>query len=135
MNPYALLIGTVVFILAIAGTGWKAYQLGGDRKQVEWDKANVAAALAVEQDRKSQEQKARKAASRYEAKIATQTLTNREIASALDKALAVKPLPPECVVSDGVRDAINAALAGQGIPAGVLPSTSQPPADAAKPVR
>lgn len=117
----AYLIAAFVVLAAIAGSGWKGYQLGGDRVRVEWSEANVAAAEAVASDRKAQETKARKSASVLEAKLATQALTSREIKDALDKAMAAKPIPASCAIDDSVRDLWNRANRGESETAGELP--------------
>jgi len=131
---YAYLIAALVVMVMVAGAGYKGYQLGGNAVRVEWDKANTAAAKQVEADRQAQESKARKLASRYEAKIATQNLANREITSALDKALAAKPLPPECVIDPILLDIWNRANRGESDAAGKLLDTSKPTTAAGKPI-
>lgn len=127
---YGYLAIAVVFLVAIAGAGVKGYQLGGNNVRVDWDRANVEAAKSVEADRKAQEDKARKAASKLQARLETQKLASQQITDALNRELAKNPLPADCVVSDSLRQSINDALSGKGPTAGVLPATGKPAADA-----
>lgn len=128
----AYLIAAIVFMAALAGAGFKGYQLGGNAKQVEWDAANVAAVLKAEDDRKAQDEKARKSASILQAKLATQAITTRELTSALDKELQNKPLPTACVITDELRNLINRAGTGQSETTRELPSTVKPASDIGK---
>ena len=123
---YGYAAAALVFLLAIAGAGWKGYSLGGDAVRVDWDRANVEAAATVEADRKAQTDKARKAASRYQAALATQTATHRGIVSAYEKAMADHPIPADCALPAGVRELINSALAGTGAAGASLPAAGQP---------
>jgi len=116
-------LAAFLMVVAIAGsTYWQGRKDGSASVQVKWDAAAFAAIAATEADRKAQQQKAQALSRRYEARIATQATTSREIKSQLEIALAKTPLPAACVVSDGVRDIINAALAGKSPAAGELPS-------------
>lgn len=133
-NVYFIGALLVAFVLAVAGAGWKGFELGGNAKQVEWDAANLTAAKSVEADRKAQDDKARKSASVLEKKLATQAITSRELSDALSRQLAKKPLPPECVVDAGLLDIWNRANSGQSFPAGELPATSGGVAATGKPV-
>lgn len=127
MNLYAIIIGAFVFLAALAGAGYKGYELGGNSVQVRWDRANAEASAQVEADRKAQEQKARKSAVVLQAKIATQDITNRQIADALKRELDKKPFAPECIVPDSLRDVANNALSnGKSATTGSLPSTGKP---------
>lgn len=119
---YGYLVGAVLFLCALGGAYWQGRTDGASATQVKWDQAIIAARDAAEADRKAQQQKAQALSKRYEARIATQATVAKEIKSQLEIALAKKPLPAACVVDDGVRDIINAALAGKSIAAGELPS-------------
>lgn len=115
-------LGAFLMVVAIAAsTYWQGRKDGSASVQVKWDQSIIAQRDAAEADRKAQQQKAAALSRRYEARIATQATTSREIASQLEIALAKKPLPAACVVDDGVRDLVNAALAGKSAPAGELP--------------
>ena len=119
---YGYLIGAVLFLAAVGGAYWQGRTDGAGATQVKWDQAIIAARDAAEEDRKAQQKKAAALSKRYEARIATQARTSKEIASQLEIAIGKVNMPPACVVSDGVRDIINAALAGKSAPAGELPS-------------
>lgn len=121
MMPYGYLVAALLVLAALAGAGWKGYQFGSAAVQTRWDRANAEAVAAADAERKAQEAKARRAAATYQAKIATAEITNRQIADALQRELARKPLPPECVIPDSVRDIWNAANSGrEAAPAGSL---------------
>jgi len=112
-----------IMVLAIAGVSyWQGRTDGSAQVELKWQKDIATQRDAAEADRKAQQQKAAALSRRYEARIATQATTSREIASQLEIALGKANLPAACVVSDGVRDIINAALAGKSAPAGELPS-------------
>lgn len=116
-------LGAFLMVVAIAaGTYWQGRKDGSASVQVKWDAAIIAQRDAAEADRKAQQQKAQALSRRYEARIATQATTSREIASQLEIALAKKPLPAACTVDAGVQELVNAALAGKSLPAGELPS-------------
>jgi len=119
---YGYLLAGILFLVAVVGSYIQGRTDGSAATQVKWDAAIIAARDAAEADRKAQQQKAAALSKRYEARIATQATTSREIASQLEIALAQKPLSAACVVSDGVLNLVNAALAGKSLPAGELPS-------------
>ena len=119
---YGYLVAFLMVVAIAASTYWQGRKDGSASVQVKWDQAIIAQRDAAEADRKAQQQKAQALSRRYEARIATQATTSREIASQLEIALGKANLPAACVVSDGVRDIINAALAGKSAPAGELPS-------------
>lgn len=129
MGIYFYLAGAILFLAALAGAGFKGFQLGGDRVRVEWNQANQAAQGQIAADKQAQERKARKSAQIQQAKIATQEIINRQLKNDLSRELAKNPLPAACLISDGLRDVINAALDGKSPAAGVLPSAGKPPSE------
>lgn len=122
-GPYVWLIATIAFMAALAGAGYKGFGLGKATIQADWDRAIIEARDEADKQRKADQAKAKQLASRYEAKIATQALASREIAGQLDAELKRKPLPLECVIPDGVRELVNAALRGESIAGAVVPAT------------
>lgn len=131
---YGYLAIALISLVALAGAGYKGYQLGGNNVRVDWDRANVEAAKSVEADRKAQETKAVQSAKSYQKKLETQKLATRELTDALSRELNRKPLPPECVIDGGLRELWNAANRGESIPAGELPATSGGAAVTGKPI-
>ena len=123
-GPYVWLIATIAFMAALAGAGYKGYNFGAASVRADWDRAIIEARDAADSQRKADQDKARKLASRYEAKIATQALASREIKGQLDVALKARPLPASCVMDDGVFNALNAALGGEGATGAKLPDGS-----------
>jgi len=119
---YGYLVAFLMVVAIAASTYWQGRKDGSASVQVKWDAAIIAARDAAEADRKAQQQKAAALSRRYEARIATQATTSREIASQLEIALGKANLPAVCTVSDGLRDILNAALAGKSPAAGELPS-------------
>lgn len=118
---YGYLVAFILVVAIAASTYWQGRKDGSASVQVKWDRAIIAQRDAAEADRKAQQQKAAALSKRYEARIATQAKTSREIASQLEIALGKANLPAACVVDDGVRELVNAALAGKSAPAGELP--------------
>ncbi len=127
---YGYAIAFVMVVAIAASTYWQGRKDGSASVQVKWDQSIIAQRDAAEADRKAQQQKAQALSRRYEARIATQAATSREIASQLEIALGKANLPAACVVGDGVRDIVNAALAGKDTAPGKLPSGTGTPAAA-----
>ena len=119
---YGYVIAFLMVVAIAASTYWQGRKDGSASVQVKWDADIIAQRDAAEANRKAQQQKAAALSRRYEARIATQATTSREIASQLEIALGKANLPAACVVGDGVRDILNAALAGKSASAGELPS-------------
>lgn len=119
---YGYLVAFLMVVAIAASTYWQGRKDGSASVQVKWDADIIAQRDAAEADRKAQQQKAAALSRRYEARIATQATTSREIASQLEIAIGKANLPAACVVSDGVLNLVNAALAGKSPAAGELPS-------------
>jgi hypothetical protein len=124
VNPYVLLAITIGLVLSHGGAYWQGRTDGGSAVRVEWDAAIIAATAAADEARKKDQAKAQALSKRLQARIATQDQTNREIASQLEIAIGKANTPAACIVTDGVRQSINAALAGESPPAGKLPPAS-----------
>ena len=119
------LIAAIALMAALAGAGYKGYGLGAASVQTAWDRAVIEAAAQAQRQRTADQDKARRLSLRYEAKIATQTVTNRQITDALQRELAKEPFAADCVIPDGVRVNVwNAANRGESVAAGELPSGS-----------
>lgn len=129
------MVAAIVFLAALAGTGWKAYGLGADHIRAEFAQAQEDARKAAESQRQADQQAARKAASTLQAALTRQKALSRDLGDSLAKHIAALPAPPpgcpEPRLTDGLRDTINRALAGGAGAAGtVVPSGSKPAADA-----
>lgn len=121
MTPYVYLAAAVAFVVALGGAYWQGRTDGAAAIRVQWNEAITKAQELTERQRKADEEKARKLSSRYEARIATQAATNREISDALERAIGKANLPASCNLDDGLLDAWNAANRGESKASGKLP--------------
>jgi len=123
MSFYGNLVCAVMVAAIAFGAYVGGYKNGRNAVQVEWDKAVFAANELAEQQRKQEQEKARRLSSRYEAALSTQRQTSKAISEQLDAALKSKPFPLECRL-DGVQlSTVNASLAGKSNAGAELPAS------------
>ncbi len=131
----------LAFMVALAGAGWKGYDLGIDHERV----ANLAAAEQARKEAeaysKGQRASARQSAANLQTALAKQKGLAHALGDSLAKHIAAMPPPPKgCpapVLTDSLLNDWNGANAGSGAAGGSVPGPSGvvAPADGREPRR
>lgn len=101
MNPYALLAAGLLFAGIVAGSSWKAYELG---------QASIIASQAeAEKARQETRDLAMQSAASAIAAIEVKNVTVRQ---QLEREIVEKPVFRECAADDRVFDLVNEAITG-----------------------
>ena len=110
-NPWVILTAVALFAVSIAGTGWKAYQMGRDHEI-------ASQAKAAEVERRATDA-ALKVTAEAIAGIEVKSVTIRQ---RTEKEIERVPVYRNCVAGDSVLELTNAAILGTEPPGdSVLP--------------
>ncbi len=135
------LVAIIAGLVALAGAGWKGYDLGIDHERV----ANLAAAEQARKEAeaysKGQRVSARQSAANLQTALAKQKVLAHALGDSLAKHIAAMPAPhkgcPAPVLTDSLLNDWNGANAGSGTSGGSVSGSSGvvAPADGREPRR
>ena len=113
MNVTALFIASLVFMVALAGAGYRGYGLGRDAEKAANVAREAAAREVIEATRKADQDKARQTARNLQTALAKQKGLNNDLGNALEAHIRAIPASrPDCpapALTDSLWDDWNAA--------------------------
>jgi Flp pilus assembly protein TadB len=130
MNLILYGVIALAILATVSGLAWKVRESGKESVRLEWAEANAAAQKKAEAER--QRQDALRATQDKEAtkRLADAKRRNATLLTSLEAHIKVARLPADCKLPPSLLGDVNAAIAGQSLGTGTVPSKPGTPTPA-----